>query len=59
MLGIGNGRNFMKLHARRALPAGAKPVTAAIIFMSLVAGTRAQETKLDTESYTIPSGDRD
>jgi len=49
----------MKLHPRRALLAGAKPVTAAIIFISLLTGTRAQEVKLDTESYTIPSGDRD
>ena len=50
------GRTFMNLLSRKALLASAKSVTGAIIFVSFVTGTLAEEVKLDTESYMIPIG---
>jgi len=52
------GGPFMNVHPREALLASVKSVMAAV-FVSLVTGTLAQEVKLDTESYMIPSADRD
>ena len=49
----------MNLYSGRASLVRAKSVAAAIIFVSLATGALAEEVKLETESYMIPSADRD
>src|SRR6516162_4375349 len=49
----------MILYSGKTCLAPARSVAAAIIFASIAAGALAEEAKLETENYLIPSSDRD